>query len=620
MVGLCGFSQKNRVEVQLAPHPEPRNSRQRMLRSLQADFCCCCSSIGVPRCGASLHELNKALKIQLKANANCVWQIQRNVNQTIRLIFSHFKFAPSSSCETESIKVYDGPSTKSPLLGQICNNTDAVPVLQSSSASLTFHITTNSMAFTRNFFVFYYFFSPEKKIENCGGQLTGPNGTLTSPNYPERYPEFTYCVWHIQTAKNSKINLQFQDFFLELDQNCQFDFTAVYDGLTTNTGLIGKVCGLAQPTFESSSNVMTVVLSTDYANSYRGFSAQYTSTPLLAPEEPNTLLICSSDSMKIVLSKSYLTSLGYNETHLHLNDPSCSPAVTDSVIFSFPLTSCGTTKKDEGHSITYTNVISLSATGNIITRQKSVQIIAKCKMENNSTLEVIYITKNNIIQNTTAVGKYSVSMSFYDSDTFSKPVSESPYYVDLNQTLFAQVSLHSTDANLLVFVDTCIASPQPDFGSLTYDLIRSGCNKDDTVVTYPPLEHYGRFKFNAFRFLQSSPSVYLQCDILICDSKNPNSRCTEGCISRQKRAISAYTWKTNTIVGPIRLKRDLRSADHSESLTKADPEETLNLQQYNFYTLSFVVLISNIIIVVAVILKYHSRQTGYSYQKLQSSY
>ncbi|XP_040983325.1 deleted in malignant brain tumors 1 protein-like [Aquila chrysaetos chrysaetos] len=548
--------------VTVSPTPEP------------ADITTC-----VPRCGASLHELNKALKIELKANANCVWQIQRNVNQTIRLIFSYFKFAPSSSCETESIKVYDGPSTNSPLLGQVCNDTDAVPVLQSSSDSLTFRITTNSMAFTRNFFVFYYFFSPEKKIENCGGQLTGPNGTLTSPNYPERYPEFTYCVWHIQTAKNSKINLQFQDLFLELDRNCQFDFTAVYDGLTTNTGLIGKVCGLAQPTFESSSNVMTVVLSTDYANSYRGFSAQYTSTPLLAPAEPNSkyahymnrmlflnltsLLTCSSDSMRILLSKSYLTSLGYNETHLRLNDPSCSPAVTDSVIFSFPLTSCGTTKKDEGHSITYTNIVSLSATGNIITRQKSIQIIAKCKMENNSTLEVIYITKNNIIQNTTAVGKYSVSMSFYDSDTFSKPVSESPYYVDLNQTLFAQVSLHSTDANLLVFVDTCIASPQPDFGSLTYDLIRSGCNKDDTVVTYPPLEHYGRFKFNAFRFLQSFASVYLQCDILICDSKNPNSRCTEGCISRQKRAISSYTWKTNTIVGPIRLKRDLRSADHS---------------------------------------------------------
>ncbi|KFQ92044.1 CUB and zona pellucida-like domain-containing protein 1, partial [Nipponia nippon] len=70
-------------------------------------------------------------------------------------------------------------------------------------------------------------------------------------------------------------------------------------------------------------------------------------------------------------------------------------------------------------------------------------------MENNSTLEVIYVTQNNIIQNITAVGKYNISMSFYDSDSFSKPVLQSPYYVDLNQTLFAQVSLHSTDPNLL---------------------------------------------------------------------------------------------------------------------------------------------------------------------------
>ncbi|KFV01170.1 CUB and zona pellucida-like domain-containing protein 1, partial [Tauraco erythrolophus] len=56
-------------------------------------------------------------------------------------------------------------------------------------------------------------------------------------------------------------------------------------------------------------------------------------------------LTCSSDSMQIVLSKSYLASFGYNETHLQLNDPSCRPVTTDSVIFSFPLASCGTTKK-----------------------------------------------------------------------------------------------------------------------------------------------------------------------------------------------------------------------------------------------------------------------------------
>ncbi|OPJ84108.1 deleted in malignant brain tumors 1 protein [Patagioenas fasciata monilis] len=575
---------------------------------------------GTPRCGASFNQPSKSFSIELNANENCVWEIQRNTNQSIRVIFSYFEFAPSSSCDTESIKVYDGPSTTSPLLGQICNDTDAVPVLQSSSDSLTFLITTNSVAFTRNFFVFYYFIS-EADTVNCGGELTGPNGTFTSPNYPAAHPEFTYCVWHIQTEKNSKINLEFQDFFLELDQKCRFDFAAVYDGPTTNTGLIGKVCGRTQYSFESSSNAMTVVLSTDDSNSYRGFSAQYTSVPLPEPEQPDASLTCSSDSMTIVLSKSYLASLGYNETHLHLKDPSCRPVVTDSIIFSFPLSSCGTIKQDEGQSITYTNVVFLSPTGNVITRQKSVEIIAKCKIENNSTVEIMYITKNNIIQNITSVGRYNVSISFYDSESFSNPILESPYYIDLNQTIFTQVSLHSTDPNLLVFVDTCIASPQSDFGSPTYDLIRSGCNKDDTVVTYPPLEHYGRFKFNAFRFLQYFPSVYLQCDIVICDSNDTNSRCTRGCISRQKRDIPSYVWKTNTVVGPIRLKRDLRSAGHSETLPKPDAEETPNLQQHSFYTLSFVVLISNIIIVVAVILKYHIKhQAGYSYQKLKSYY
>ncbi|NXL85121.1 CUZD1 protein, partial [Alectura lathami] len=572
---------------------------------------------GVPRCGASLSNTNKALKIDLNSNANCVWHIQRNDNQTIRLIFSNFKFAPSSSCETESIKVYDGPSSNSTLLGQVCNNTDAVPVFQSSSNSLTFLITTNSVVFTRNFFVFYYYFSPATKIENCGGRLTAHNGTFTSPNYPASYPEFMYCVWHIETPKNSKINLQFQDFFLELDQNCQFDFVAVYDGLTTDSGLIGKACGLSRLTFESSSNIMTVVLSTDYANSYRGFSAQYTSV-VSGPTETNTTLTCSSDRMKIVLSKAFLDSLGYNETHLQLNDPFCRPVATDPVIFSFPLSSCGTTKTDDDLSIIYTNVVTFSETG-IITRKKTVQIVAQCKMKNNSTVEVIYITENTITQNITSAGRYNVSMAFYDSDSFTSPVLYSPYYVDLNQNLFAQVSLHSSDPNLLVFLDTCIASPQSDFGSVTYDLIRSGCKKDDTVVIYPPFEHYGRFKFNVFRFLRSLPLVYLQCEILICDSNDANSRCAKGCISRHKRAASSYTWKTKAVVGPIRLKRDLRAAEHSESLTKTDAEETPSLQRYSLFTLSFVVLVSNIIIVVAVILKYHQRQPGYGYQKIQSS-
>lgn len=130
----------------------------------------------------------------------------------------------------------------------------------------------------------------------------------------------------------------------------------------------------------------------------------------------------------------------------------------------------------EDHSVTYTNMITLipSPTSEVITRQKHLQIVLKCEMESNSTVEMMYVTEDDVIQNQSALGKYNTSMALFESSSFEKPILESPYYVDLNETLFVQVSLRTSDPNLVVFLDTCIASPTPDFASPTYDLIRSG--------------------------------------------------------------------------------------------------------------------------------------------------
>ncbi|NXH17456.1 DMBT1 protein, partial [Bucco capensis] len=112
-----------------------------------------------------------------------------------------------------------------------------------------------------------------------------------------------------------------------------------------------------------------------------------------------------------------------------------------------------------------------------------------------------------------------------------------PYYVDLNQNLFLQVSLYSSDTNLMVFVDTCVASPYPnDFRTETYDLIRSGCIKDPTYYSYySPKSTVARFAFSAFSFLNRYPSVYLQCELVVCRYNDYSSRCYQGCVSRFKR-------------------------------------------------------------------------------------
>ncbi|XP_069316763.1 CUB and zona pellucida-like domain-containing protein 1 [Eulemur rufifrons] len=574
----------------------------------------CSASLG----GASVAENHTALILQLNPSENCTWTIERPENKSIRIIFSQIQLDPDGSCQSENIKVFDGTSTNGPLLGKVCSENDFVPVFESSFNTLTFQIVTDSATVQRSVFIFYYYFSSDISIPNCGGYLDTLEGSFTSPNYPKPHPELAYCVWHIQVEKGYKIKLNFTEIFLEIDKHCRFDFVAVYDGSSTTSGLIGKVCGRVTPTFESSSDSLTVVLSTDYANSYRGFSASYTS--IYAENVNTTSLTCSSDKMRVIINKSYLESFNYNENDLQLTDSTCRPKLSNVVDFSIPLDGCGTIKKVEDQSITYTNIITFSASpiSEVITRKKQLQIIVKCEMEHNSTVEITYITEDDIIQNQNALGKYNTTMALFESDSFEKTILESPYYVDLNQTLYVQVSLHNSDPNLVVFLDSCKASPTSDFASPTYDLIKSGCSRDETCKVYPLFGHYGRFQFNAFKFLRSLSSVYLQCKILICDSSDHQSRCNQGCLSRRKRDISSYKWKTDSIIGPIRLKRDRSASGNSGFQHQTHAEETQNHPFNSLYLFSFMVLALNVVILVTVIARHFVNQRAdYKYQKLQ---
>ncbi|NXS52940.1 DMBT1 protein, partial [Brachypteracias leptosomus] len=112
-----------------------------------------------------------------------------------------------------------------------------------------------------------------------------------------------------------------------------------------------------------------------------------------------------------------------------------------------------------------------------------------------------------------------------------------PYYIDLNQNLYLQAYLHSSDPNLVLFVDTCVASPDPhDFITLVYDIRRNGCVRDSSYITYEsPHSHLARFKFNAFEFISRHPLVYLQCELVVCRLRDYSSRCYQGCFSRSKR-------------------------------------------------------------------------------------
>lgn len=60
----------------------------------------------------------------------------------------------------------------------------------------------------------------------CGGQLTGLSGEITSPRYPESYPNDAECHWSIR-ATDGPLTLVFADFQVEGSQGCGFDYVAL---------------------------------------------------------------------------------------------------------------------------------------------------------------------------------------------------------------------------------------------------------------------------------------------------------------------------------------------------------------------------------------------------------
>ncbi|XP_072197065.1 scavenger receptor cysteine-rich domain-containing protein DMBT1 [Excalfactoria chinensis] len=394
--------------------------------------------------------------------------------------------------------------------------------------------------------------APDAAPYFCGGLISNSSGTLQSPNHPGSYPNNADCVWEIQVPNNFRVMLTFRDIEMQ-SSRCQYDYIEVYDGPPHSSPLLGRICAGSFLTYTSSSNLMSIRFHSDSRYTSRGFRAHYSSIPA----DHNIALMCLPDYMHAVVSRDYLQSQGYNAEGVTLNDTGCEPMFTSrEVVFNIPYDSCGTTREESNDTINYSNMIRVISSGHIIKRKKDLQLHISCKMLQNTWMQVMYVADDTIDVNENQFGRYAVNITFYDSSSFLRPVRDSPYYIDLNQNLYLQAYLHSSDPNLMMFVDTCVASPDPhDFNTLAYDIIKDGCVRDSSYATYySPYSHYARFKFNAFEFINRHTSVYLRCELAVCRLGDYSSRCYQGCLRRSKREASSAQEKVDVVVGPLKLR------------------------------------------------------------------
>ena len=110
----------------------------------------------------------------------------------------------------------------------------------------------------------------------CGGRLTGPSGSFTSPSYPSPYHHMAECTWEIHVNRGSRIRLTFLDLDLESSNNCQYDYVRVYDGADRHRSkVLGQYCAQMQDSVVSTGNSMVIVFRTDQSQGGRGFNARY---------------------------------------------------------------------------------------------------------------------------------------------------------------------------------------------------------------------------------------------------------------------------------------------------------------------------------------------------------
>ncbi|XP_017085480.2 dorsal-ventral patterning protein tolloid [Drosophila eugracilis] len=247
-------------------------------------------------------------------NKECVWKITVPDSYQVALKFQSFEVENHDSCVYDFVEVRDGPAQDSPLIGVFCGYKPP-PNMKSSGNSMYVKFVSDTSVQKAGFSavfmkevdecetqnhgcehecintlggyecscrIGYELHSDKKHCEDaCGGVIEYPNGTITSPSFPEMYPLLKECIWEIVAPPKHRISLNFTHFDLEgtahQQSDCGYDSVTVYSKLGENRlKRIGTFCGSTiPPTATSESNALRLEFHSDKSIQRSGFAAVF---------------------------------------------------------------------------------------------------------------------------------------------------------------------------------------------------------------------------------------------------------------------------------------------------------------------------------------------------------
>ncbi|KAG1661332.1 Cubilin [Nymphon striatum] len=201
---------------------------------------------------------------------NCIWNIKVKEGHQIMLNVTDFHLENNTDCKYDFLEIRNGDSVFAPLIGKYCG-VDIPKLIPSHTNVLRIQFKTDTNQAAPGFRIYY-----DGTTTGCGGILTGPSGSIWSPNYPQAYGHNAECTWQIFVAQGSSIMMNFIDFDIEAGESCRFDYLDIYKGKDDLGRKFGRYCNKKKPnTLTINKNSAFLKFSSDHSNAGKGFHLKY---------------------------------------------------------------------------------------------------------------------------------------------------------------------------------------------------------------------------------------------------------------------------------------------------------------------------------------------------------
>ncbi|KAK7065275.1 hypothetical protein SK128_012047 [Halocaridina rubra] len=265
------------------------------------------------RCGGVFRELSGHINSPnspdtYPGNLDCYWVLDLPSGYVIQLTWHTFVLESHYNCAYDYVEIFDNSSIagNGGQMGErYCGNT-LPPVMTSSDNLMTIHFHADSSVNHDGFSAVYHGLDASRM---CGGHYHTQSGVLTSPDYPDNYPNSRTCEWTITVPRAHQIKLYFEEVNIEPSHNCMYDALEIRNGATLTSPIISRICKVNEsvPEILSHHHQLYIRFTSDESVSYKGFKIVWDSA---ATGCGGTLAGVSGE----------IISPGYPQPYHHLSD------------------------------------------------------------------------------------------------------------------------------------------------------------------------------------------------------------------------------------------------------------------------------------------------------------